>query len=308
MGNQRSTSFDSGFDNFRRNSRNYSNHDTRHMSPVNAMKRKRYSSSDSLDRDDYGWFEDFESPSMQRILSTDFPQQPLQRALTLPTPATEVPMYVLESSLETQQLWYKTAGRRPRQPSHEREYFENLWKQNFQESEIPHLSKEEFVKEENKNLPMAGDGSNVEVLYRGKASFTYSVNKAFPESHVNTMTIQLPYYRICRAKSGRIHAEFLVVVVLGGQGAVTFGIWKRYSDFNGLAKRVTELNLRTGEEMFKNTLLSWQCVLQRKRWIKSLDKEYLSVKCFLIGRFMHDLLFESPNPNIISSFLGLQNL
>lgn len=280
----------------------YSSCDSRRLSP-SLLKRKRHNSTDSIDSHDYGWFEDFESPSMQRVMSAEFTQQPLQRALTLPAPVTEVPFYVLESSLETQQLWYSTAGRRPRQPSQEREYFEKLWSKNFAESKVQYPDKQETV---DRSLPVATDGSNIEVLYRGKASFSYSVNKAFPDSHVATMTIQLPHYRICRAQNGSIYAEYLVVVSIGGRGAVTFGIWKRYSEFVKLAKTVTEINLRVGSEMYKNALLSWQCVQQRKRWLKSLDKEYLAVKCFLIGRFIADLLFESPNPTLITQFLGLQ--
>ena len=144
-----------------------------------------------------------------------------------------------------------------------------------------------------------------EILYRGKAYISYVVTKSFPGSTVGAMAIHMPYYRICRTGSGHIYAQFLVVVSVGDHGAVTFGIWKRYSEFLQLARRVSEVNVKAGE-MYKNTLLSWQCVLQRKRWIKSLDKEYLSVKCFLISRFVHDLLFESPNPILISRFLGLE--
>jgi len=60
----------------------------------------------------------------------------LTRALSLPQPATTPPMYVLESTLATQQLWYMTAGRRPKQPTREREYFEELWKKNFEQSAV----------------------------------------------------------------------------------------------------------------------------------------------------------------------------
>ena len=118
MGNGRSTSFDTGL-NLKFGSYQKTSH--AHM----AARRRRCVSSDSLDSAaDYGWFEDFESPVIRPALSDDFQQQPIERAMTLPAPVAEVPMYVLESSLETQQLWYKTAGRRPRQPSNEREYFE----------------------------------------------------------------------------------------------------------------------------------------------------------------------------------------
>lgn len=35
-------------------------------------------------------------------------------------------------------------------------------------------------------------------------------------------------------------------------------------------------------------------------------QDYLSLKCFLLERFMHDLLFESQNPQLINDFLGLE--
>lgn len=56
---------------------------------------------------------------------------------------------------------------------------------------------------------------------------------------------------------------------------------------------------------YKNSLLSWQCVLQRKKWFRCLECDYLSLKCFLLERFIHDVLFESPSPKLISEFLGL---
>lgn len=36
-----------------------------------------------------------------------------------------------------------------------------------------------------------------------------------------------------------------------------------------------------------------------------LLQDYLSLKCFLLERFMHDLLFESHSPSMISTFLDL---
>mmetsp|Transcript_31107 Transcript_31107/g.44706 ORF Transcript_31107/g.44706 Transcript_31107/m.44706 type:complete len:110 (+) Transcript_31107:77-406(+) len=103
---------------------------------------------------------------------------------------------------------------------------------------------------------------------------------------------------------------------MGSPSTVTFGLWRRHSDFAALAASLREpttatLATVTGAESgkmqdtFKNTLLSWDCVLQRKRWFKCLDKDYLSLKSFLLERFMHDLLFESSSPQIINKFLGL---
>ena len=91
--------------------------------------------------DEYGWYEDLDSPRL-RISSSlnDFHQSSkarIDRTLSLPPPATQPPMYILESSHAEQQLWYETAGTKPRQPEHERAYFTRLWLQNFETSLTP---------------------------------------------------------------------------------------------------------------------------------------------------------------------------
>ena len=47
--------------------------------------------------------------------------------------------------------------------------------------------------------------------------------------------LQLPRFRIVQQVTGHIHAEFLVTVSVRGK---TFGVWKRYSDFEKLYKKV----------------------------------------------------------------------
>jgi hypothetical protein len=277
------------------------------LSPA-LMRRRRGMSSDSAS--DFGWFEDFESPSLRASLSNSDLNcpQPIQQALTLPAPASEAPLYVLEEPLETQKLWYNTAGKRPVQPADERAHFEQLWSQNFEQSEIQENKiSQPFNNTSQVSSPKKAD--HIYVAYRGKSSFSNSVSKSFPSQLVSSMTIQAPYFRIVRnLKTEEVYAEFLVMVSLGGRGSVTFGIWKRYSSFCDLAKNIALLDEHRGmlqQYSFKNTLLSWQCVVDGKKWFKCLDKEYLSLKCFLIERFMQDLLFETPNSNIISDFLGL---
>ena len=85
-----------------------------------------------------------------------------------------------------------------------------------------------------------------------------------------------------------------------------FGIWRRHSDYCKLASKIELDNVTSHGESFKNTLLSWQCVLQRKKWYRCLDKEYLALKCFLLERFIHDLLFESQTPQLISEYNLIQ--
>ena len=258
--------------------------------------------------------------------------QTLHKALSLPPPASDPPFYILESNLETQQLWYSTAGKRPKQPANEREYFEQIWKQNFQESKVQYEEPIETIVVSSIHsttldspsigvgLPKKGsklrsedvmhssefDG---EVIFKGRSPFSYSVSKSFNDFHISFMTVHIPYYRVFRSNSTSLaRAEFLIVVSLGSPSPVTFGVWRRHSDFSELVQRLRDMNMKSGGEksVFKNTLLSWDCVLQRKRWFKCLDKEYLTLKSFLLERFMHDLLFESQSPNIISNFMGFK--
>lgn len=121
------------------------------------------------------------------------------------------------------------------------------------------------------------------------------------------MTIQMPCYRVVRDERGSEFAEYLIIISLGGRSAVTFGIWKRHSDFNALAKVIVDLDAKAAQEhTFKNSLLSWQCVQRHKHWYKCLNAKYLELKCFLLERFMHDLLFEAHTSSLLSEFLGLQ--
>lgn len=300
MGNKAS-SFDSGtlkmkFSSSLNNSRDFK------YSP----KRGRFYSSDS--DDPWGWFEDFESPSMRKCISKEVCPQPLQRAVSLPPPVAQPPLYILESSLQTQQLWYTTAGQRPQQPENERKYFERLWSKNFEASAVNYDDEESdpAVKKIKLGDKIPKSEFNGEVVFKGKSPFTNSVSKSFSDHIVPSITIQLPYYRIFRTEDGSLHAEYLVLVSLGNHGAMTFGVWKRHSDFVLLAENLHEINVKSEKlGTFKNAMLSWQCLIQRKRWFKCLDKDYLALKCFLLERFLHDVLFESQSPAVISEFLGI---
>jgi hypothetical protein len=157
---------------------------------------------------------------------------------------------------------------------------------------------------------------NAEIIEKGKSPFSNAVSKSFANNQITSMTVQVPEFRVMKSPDNNKFAEFLVRVTIG---TVTFGIWKRHSDFSRLAHSLSEFDALSfsydnlplsshpsqTEQQYKNTSLSWQCVLQRKKWFKCLDKDYLSLKCFLLERFMHDLLFESPTPTLISRFLGL---
>lgn len=263
----------------------------------------------------WGWFED---PDHNQSVGLDIDDNEEEtrrgtkevvgavpkKALSLPPPVTEPPIYVLESNIETQELWYMTAGTRPRQPSDERRKCEEMWQRNFQRSHV------------NYNNTMSAADSNPnfrevearnefpeEVVSRGRGPFSNAVSKSFPNHAFACMTLQLPRFKVVRSQDGVCHAEFLIVVSTGG---APFGIWRRHSDFKNLAAKIQSTHTSSGEQAdYKNTMLSWQCVLSRQRWFRCLDREYLSLKCFLLERFLHDLLFESSTPDIINEFLGL---
>lgn len=250
--------------------------------------------------DDFGWFEDFDPVHCSR-------EEPLRKTLSLPSPKSDTPLYVLESSLKTQHLWYSTAGQRPRQPKHEREYFEGLWKKNFENSEALHPPTSTSIAAD----LSTGEDKMVDVdgviIFKGQSPFSYSVSKSFENSFassdISSMTLQMPRFRIIRRPNNEEFAEFLVIVSVEG---VKFGVWKRHSHFHKMALNLIQLNSENSA-LFKNSVLSWQCLLNRKRWFKCLDKEYLSLKCFLLERFIHDLLFESFGPGDINDFLGLED-
>ena len=142
-----------------------------------------------------------------------------------------------------------------------------------------------------------------DILYRGKGPFSNSVSKSFPDHNIAAMTLQIPRFRIIRTRNGAVHAEFLVVVSINSRSAFTFGLWRRHRDFHQLAAKVKALDAEPSS--FKNALLSWQCLVHRKRWFRCLDKDYLALKTFLLERFMHDLLFESSGPAAVMEFLDL---
>mmetsp|Transcript_30189 Transcript_30189/g.30672 ORF Transcript_30189/g.30672 Transcript_30189/m.30672 type:complete len:317 (+) Transcript_30189:95-1045(+) len=259
---------------------------------------KKNSSASSVNGDDpWGWFEDFEPNLPDIILDDKFPEQTLRKVRSLQDPVTQPPPYILESSLEIQQLWYETAGRRPQQPPDEREYYEKLWEKNFQESAVQYEKSNKYQKNKLKS-PFSVHGEEGEVLSRGEGPFSNAVSKSFQNFG---MRLQVPRFRIRRLPTGDIHAEYLVVVCLDN---LTFGVWKRHSDFKMLITRLYVLDEKV-EIHYKNAILSWKCVQHKQRWIRCLDKDYLMLKCFLLERFMHDLLFESSSPDLINEFLGL---
>jgi hypothetical protein len=222
----------------------------------------------------YGWFaepEPKEEYGISRPIESESTQEPLRKALSLPTPVTDPPVYVLESTLDSQHLWYITAGTRPRQPPDERKFYEQQWQKNFAESEVKYSEEVLRSEEPKENLISLMNEFGEEVLYRGKGPFSNAVSKSFMHHCVSSLTIQIPRFKIVKnfQKREDFHAEFLVTIALG---SVTHGVWKRHSHFKELFDQILALSQRGYKPSFRNSILSWQCVLNRQKWFRCLDK------------------------------------
>lgn len=261
-------------------------------------------------------------------LSRSFDSTAIHTALHLPLPLTEPPSYILEAPLTSQHLWYTTAGTRPQQPAEERQRLEQIWTENFVSSNIQYpesvLAPPSRSEAKAERLQSLKAEFHEEVKGRGKGPFSNAASKSFMNHCISNMTIQVPRFKVVRplqsansvsrgsssravsVSSTYFHAQFLIVISLG---SVPHGVWRRHSDFKELFYKINRLNNTPGPNhgIYKNTTLSWQCVLSRQRWFRCLEKNYLSLKCFLIERFMQDLLFESPSPDLINEFLGLHH-
>merc|ERR1712039_16210 len=60
-------------------------------------------------------------------------------------------------------------------------------------------------------------------------------------------------------------------------------------------------------EFLPNAITSWKLLKKRQRWYRCLDAGYLSLKVFLLERFLHDILFESTSPQILRDFVGARD-
>lgn len=59
-------------------------------------------------------------------------------------------------------------------------------------------------------------------------------------------------------------------------------------------------------EHLPNAITSWRLLKKRQRWYRCLDAGYLSLKVFLLERFLHDILFESSSPSLLREFVGAE--
>lgn len=181
----------------------------------------------------------------------------------------------------------------------------------------------------NKKVKGAGEENDLTVVVRGDNVFGTTVSKSFPRVNddgepgdgIDTVSVSIASYRVVESKKRGKYAQFLVIFC-DGNFRNTIGVWKRYSDFSELSRKVTHghsescASLVTGlnplsvtddhdVEILPNAITSWRLLKKRQRWYRCLDAGYLSLKVFLLERFLHDILFESLNPQILRDFVGV---
>jgi hypothetical protein len=182
----------------------------------------------------------------------------------------------------------------------------------------------------NKTVKDSDGEGDLTVLVRGDNVFGTTVSKSFartsdnggPIAGVDTVNISIASYRVVENKKHVKHAQFLVIY---REGSIrdTVGIWKRYRDFEELANKVTQahegcvltfanisplaVTEESDTEHLPNAITSWRLLKKRQRWYRCLDAGYLSLKVFLLERFLHDILFESSSPQLLRDFVGVDS-
>jgi len=64
--------------------------------------------------------------------------------------------------------------------------------------------------------------------------------------------------------------------------------------------------LAGGVSLFVNAQRSWACVRRRQHCFRNLDVDYLTIKAFLLERFLHDALYEAPTAEVFNEFLDIR--
>lgn len=175
----------------------------------------------------------------------------------------------------------------------------------------------------NKKVKGPGSGGDLTVLVRGDNVFGTTVSKSFAKkpdralrSGNDTVSISIASYRVVESKKHGKYAQYLVIYT-EGSFRDTVGVWKRYSDFATLSRKITatqqecsplSITEDNDTELLPNALTSWRLLKKRQRWYRCLDAGYLSLKVFLLERFLHDILFESSDPEILRDFVGVDDV
>mmetsp|Transcript_16944 Transcript_16944/g.25763 ORF Transcript_16944/g.25763 Transcript_16944/m.25763 type:complete len:568 (-) Transcript_16944:108-1811(-) len=183
----------------------------------------------------------------------------------------------------------------------------------------------------NKKMKGVGSDNDLTVVVRGDNVFGTTVSKSFPAKNdkgqlmdgVDTVSVSIASYRVVESKKHGKYAQYLVIFC-DGNFRNTVGVWKRYSDFSQLSRKVSNgpescaavvtglnpLSVTDDDldvELLPNAMTSWRLLKKRQRWYRCLDAGYLSLKVFLLERFLHDILFESSNPQILRDFVGVKS-
>lgn len=157
------------------------------------------------------------------------------------------------------------------------------------------------------------------VLLKGFNTFGTTVSKSFAQTEedglisVTTVNISIASYRVVESKRQGRYAQFHVIYREGNMRD-TIGVWKRYRDFEMLANKISgpcegcqmlqhHVEDEPEIEFLPNAITSWRLMKKRKRWYRCLDAGYLSLKVFLLERFLHDVLFESSTPHLLRDFV-----
>lgn len=158
------------------------------------------------------------------------------------------------------------------------------------------------------------------VLLKGLNAFGTTVSKSFAQTdgdglmNATTVNISIASYRVVESKRSGRHAQFHVIYREGNMRD-TIGVWKRYRDFENLANKISDScegcsmlhssqhAMEPEVEHLPNAITSWRLMKKRKRWYRCLDAGYLSLKVFLLERFLHDVLFESSSPLLLRDFV-----
>ena len=170
-----------------------------------------------------------------------------------------------------------------------------------------------------------GSDGDLTILLRGMNPYETTVSKSFARPSesgggIDTINISIARYRVVEPKKHGKYAQFLVIY---REGSIrdTIGVWKRYRDFEELAKTITHdhdgccvsvidnvspwhVTEETETEPLPNAIKSWRLLKKRQRWYRCLDAGYLSLKVHLLERFLDDILFESTSPKLLREFVG----
>jgi len=170
--------------------------------------------------------------------------------------------------------------------------------------------------------------SDETVLVRGDNVFGTTVSKSFIKRNTKrsrgrpetvSVSVSIGSYRVVESKKHGKYAQFLVIYC-EGSFRETVGVWKRHSDFNELSRKcsIVQENCDTfnplaiegdyDQEILPNAVRSWRLLKKRQRWYRCLDAGYLSLKIFLLERFLHDILFESSSSLILRDFVGVDTV